>query len=438
MLKRAIVCMGVLFLAPCLLPAGESLFSGYCEAGKRTTSEDFDEEESDDEYTYRNYYLKYIGQTKDHRPNAGRCIRQGEGAETKDQKNNFRYELSTFQKVRDYMDIDALDNWSSVYKGKCSYDFKEGKIKTLQSGIALKHKAKRFDDFLLNEYDQMRVVPYLTKAEEGRFRLTMTGGWDQYEYAHAGHKDQKTWFGRIRGNRFCFDKKLKLDGAYHAAKTVRKRVFKKRLKQEGMAKVEYKLNQAYLDKALVRVNAGQRDTKEEDVQDIDYDYRFLRVFGKTYHAWGKKTFFDFSYQYFEKNYLFYNRDHTGYWLHHRWKHLLRDNKARSVWAACVVEYKRASFPLVSGYGYQKKSLAVKAVYRRKKNWAGTLLAGTHHYDFRDDQRDKNDFTVSLVWDKKLKEGRLDLVLKGTYRHTDYKNKNNTTRMSARMGFGYKF
>lgn len=33
--------------------------SGYTEAGKKSTAEDYEEEDTDDDYTYHNYHLKF-------------------------------------------------------------------------------------------------------------------------------------------------------------------------------------------------------------------------------------------------------------------------------------------------------------------------------------------------------------------------------------------
>ncbi len=206
-LKRIQICLLVLCLLYLSVHAGVgSQLSGYFETGKRTTTEDYEEEDTDDEYTYRNYHLKYINENQ----------------------KNLKYELSTFQKVRDYKEIDALDNWSAVYKGKCVYDFKEGKAETLQSGIELKHKTKRFDDSPINEYDQVKVAPFLTKALKDKYRVTIKGGMDNYDYKYAGEKDEDTLYGRIKGNRYFNDKRLNLTSSYKISNTKRKKTFKER------------------------------------------------------------------------------------------------------------------------------------------------------------------------------------------------------------------
>lgn len=59
-----------------------------------------------------------------------------------------------------------------------------------------------------------------------------------------------------------------------------------------------------INKATLRANVGQRDTKEDDESDIDYDYRYWTVNGQTYHDIGENTDTTLEYEHFEKNYLF--------------------------------------------------------------------------------------------------------------------------------------
>jgi len=49
--------MGLLLL-PSLARADDFVLSGYAEVGERSTAEDYEEEDTDEDYTYRNYHLK--------------------------------------------------------------------------------------------------------------------------------------------------------------------------------------------------------------------------------------------------------------------------------------------------------------------------------------------------------------------------------------------
>ncbi|MBU4346063.1 MAG: hypothetical protein KKH29_01885 [Candidatus Omnitrophica bacterium] len=48
-----------LLILPSLARADDFVLSGYTEAGKKSTAEDYEEEDTDNDYTYRNYHLKF-------------------------------------------------------------------------------------------------------------------------------------------------------------------------------------------------------------------------------------------------------------------------------------------------------------------------------------------------------------------------------------------
>ena len=305
---------------------------GYFDTGKRTALEDFEEEGLDDEYTYRNYHLKYNDSPAD----------------------NLEYEVSTFQKFRDYKDTNALDNRSSTYKGKAAYDLAGEKKQTRQVGLEVKHREKRFNDTPRNEFEQNSASSFFTKAAKDLYRLTVEGGMDAYRYEHAEEKDETTWIGRINGNRYFDGNRVNLTSSYSIARTEKERAFKKRTKQAWTGKGAYKFDNPMINKATLRANVGQRDTKEDDESDIDYDYRYWTVNGQTYHDIGENTDTTLEYEHFEKNYLFYNRDHRGYSIQNEWKRVFVKNEKARWWASVLVGHREAKFALISGNNLKRK------------------------------------------------------------------------------------
>ena len=86
---------------------------------------------------------------------------------------------------------------------------------------------------------------------------------------------------------------------------------------------------------------------------------------------------------------------------------------------------------------KRETVSLKAVYQRKTNWTATLLAESNFYDFRNSQKDKKRYDVTLIWNKDLLGGSLDFTLSGKYSYTDYRAKNDTERGSVRAEFEYK-
>jgi len=408
----ALFPLALILLSPAY--GADRVVSGYFDTGKRDVFEDFDDEGFDDEYTYRNYNLKYEDASLDH----------------------VEYEVSTFQKHRNYKANSDLDNRASTYKGKAAYAFSTEN--PLLAGLELRHRLKRFENSPRNEFDENVVNPFITKFKKDLYRLTLETGLDDFRYPHAEDKNGTTWFGRINGNRHLDDGRVNLMSSYSLAKTDRKQAFKERTKQDWMGKGTYKFDEPWIDKAFLRVNAGQRDTKEEDDYDIDYDYRYWSMDAQTNHTVGDDTDMTLEYEYLDKNYLSYNRDHTEYSVQNEWKRVfVKDQKAR-FWASVLFGHRAVDFPLLSGNNLKRETVGLKAVYWRKKTWTATLLAEVNFYDFQNSQKDKKRYNVAVEWNKDLMGGALDFTLGGKYSFTDYRAKNNTERDSVRAAFSYGF
>jgi hypothetical protein len=411
-MSAALLPVALAILSPA--HAADRVVSGYFETGKRDVFDDFDDEGIDDEYTYRNYNLKY--------EDAG--------------FDRAAYEVSTFQKSRNYKNTSDLDNRASTYDGKAAYTL--ATADPLLAGLELRNKQKRFENAPRNEFDENMVTPSLTKSRKDVYRLSLETCLDDIRYEHAEDRNATTWVGRINGNRYFDGGKLNLLSSYSLGRMERKEVLRERTKQDWMGKGIYKFDNPWIDRASLRANIGQRDTREDDDYDIDYDFRYWSLNAATYHSVGEDTDVSLEYNYLDKNYLGYNRDHTEYSVANEWKRtFIRDQKART-WASVVFGYKEANFPLLTGNNLKKETVGLKAVYWRKKTWTATVLAEADFYDFNNSQKDKMRYNASAEWNKDLLDGAMDLTLGAKYGYTDYREKNNTQRAAFRVAMGYKF
>lgn len=411
---KALVLFPLIFPLLSPLHGADRGVSGYFDAGSREVFDDFDDEGIDDQYTYRNTHLRFEDARFD----------------------RVSYEVSTFQKSRNYKNTDDLDNHAETYQGKAAYTFPG--TDPLVAGLELRNKQKRYENSPDKEFVQNMITPSLTKSRKDLYRLNVEAALSDIRYRHAGEKDATTWVGRINGNRYFSGGRVNLLSSYSLARTEKKEAFRMRTKQEWMGKGIYKFDSPWIDKAALRANAGQRDTKEDEDYDIDYDYRYWGLHAETNHSIGPDTEVGLEYDYFDKNYLAYNRDHTEYSIANEWKRtFIRDQKARA-WASITVGHKEAHFPELTGNNLKKETVDLKAVYWRKKTWTATVLGEAAFYDFSNPQKDKKRFNASAEWNKDLMDGAMDLTLGAKFGHTDYREKNNTERASFRLAFAYKF
>lgn len=380
----ALITLTLALLAP--VYGADRVISGYFDTGTRDVFEDFDDEGIDDEYTYRNFNLKY----------------EDAGFDRVD------YGVSTFQKSRNYKNTNDLDNHAATYKGNVAYAFPTDA--PLLAGVELRNKQKRFENTPRDDYDQNVVTPFLTKFKKDLYRLTVETSLDDIRYENAEDRDSTTWVGRINGNRYFDGGRVNLLSSYSLSRTEKNQTFRKRTKQDWMGKGTYKFDNPLVEKAALRVNAGQRDTKEDNDSDIDYDYSYWSANAKTYHAIGEDTDTTLEYSSLGKNYIAYDRDHTEYAVQNEWKRVfIRNQKARA-WASVLLGHREAHFPMLTGNNLKKETVGLKAVYWRKKTWTATLMADANVYDFNNSEKDKKRYNVAAEWNKDLMGGALDLTL----------------------------
>lgn len=184
--------IGVLIL-PSLATADDFLLSGYTEVGKRSTAEDYEEEDEDDDYTYQNYHLKLKHEVND----------------------RLSYDIGSFIYDKDYKSKDSLDNISRIFNTKWSYYLRKLKRQFLRATFKLKYKEKRYKNTPASEYDQIVLKPSLTFKKKDLYTIDLSAGGDNFDYLASGEKDQLKLFSKIGVKRYLLEKKLLLTSSYN-------------------------------------------------------------------------------------------------------------------------------------------------------------------------------------------------------------------------------
>lgn len=437
-MKRALFLIIGLLVLPSFARADDFTLSGYTEVGKRSTAEDYEEEDTDDDYTYRNYHLKF-------------------GQEISDRLS---YDISSFIYDKDYKSKDSLDNISRLFKTNWSYYIRKLSEESLKLDFKLKYKEKRYDNTPRSEYDQISVAPSLTfsrflrdPAVVGKkkdiYTVDLTVGFDNYDYLEAGEKDQLKIFGKIGVDRYFLEKKLMLTLSYKIEQQEQKKVDRKKTKHEVMGGFDYVFELPLVYKITTRAGWGERDTKEEEERDEDYDYEYWRYYTKTEHSINPRLKTNLKYQYFKKDYVTADLDHRGFYIQNGWDYEVLNDEKQRIWFDFALEHKDVDYTQKSGNDYQKETLKIKASCKRKKNWEVSAALEGNSYDFflpsgipqnagNDSSNDKKRYYAKLSGEKLFLDGDLVLSLELKYRYTDYEQKDDTEQDAVRAAFKYKF
>jgi len=427
--KALFLIIGLLIL-PSLARADDFVLSGYTEVGKRSTAEDYEEEGTDDDYTYQNYHLKLEQEVSD----------------------RLSYDISSFIYKKDYKSRDSLDNISRHFKTNWSYYLR--KLKPEGSGLAsdsqshkedslkldfkLRYKEKRYKNTPSSEYDQISAAPTLTFKKKDLYTVDLTAGIDNYDYLAPGAKDQLKIFSKIGGDRYFLDKKLMLTSSYKIETTEQKKIDRKRTKHEVMGGFDYLFDLPWLYKITTRAGWGQRDTKEDEARDEDFDYEYWSYSTSTEHRINPKLKTDLKYQYFKKDYVGSDLDHRGFYIQNGWDYEILDDEKQRIGFDFGLQHKDVKYELKSGNDYQKETAEVKLSYKRKKNWQTSAGLEQNFYDFGDSSNDKKRTYVKLSGEKLFLDGDLVLSLDFKYRYTDYEQKDDSRTQGVRLTFKYKF
>ncbi len=401
---------------PSFARADDFVLSGYTEVGQRSTAEDYEEEDTDNDYTYRNYHLRFEEKVSD----------------------RLSYDIGSFVYDKDYESKDSLDNIARIFKTRWSYY--PGKLagESLRLDFRLKYKEKRYDNKPGNDYNQFRVVPSLTFERKDLYTVNLAAGIDDFNYLEAGEKDQDKIFGRVGGKRYFLGKKLRLISSYQLEAGERKKRNRERTQQNLRGGFNYIFDFPWVYKITARVSWGERDTKEEDERDEDYDYEYWRYYARTEHRITPRLKTNLKYQYFQKDYVSADLDHRGFYIRNGWNYEVLDDEKQRVRIALDVEHKDVGYNLKTGNDYRKETAEVKVTYRRKKSWKASASLRGNFYGYNDSGKDKKRYYVKLSGEKLFLEGALSLSLDLKYRYTDYDKKNDLEQGAMRVAFKYKF
>ncbi|MFH0926423.1 MAG: hypothetical protein V1872_12495 [bacterium] len=390
--------------------------SGYTEVGKRSTSEDYEEEDTDDDYTYQNYHLRLEGEVAD-------CL---------------AYDFSSFIYDKDYAGRDALDNISRIFKTNWRYYQKKLKEESLRTDIGLKYKEKRYKNKPRNEYDELRVEPSVYYKKKDVYTLSLAVGVDKFDYSAAGEKDQLKIFAKVSGDHYFLEKKLLLKSSYRIEQLEKKKDDQERTKQDVMGGFDYAFDFPWIDRVGSRIEWGERDTKDEDERDEDYDYKYWQFLVKTVHKITPKLKTYLKYQCLQKDYLTADLDNEGFYIQNNWNYEILEDKQQRIGLNWGVQHKDVRYTLKSGNDYRKETFEVNTSYKRKKNWGTSLGLEADFYDFDDAGDDKRRYYLRLSGEKILLEGDMVVALDFKHKCTTYKQKNDKGQEAVRMSFQYKF
>ncbi|OGS33235.1 MAG: hypothetical protein A2474_00840 [Elusimicrobia bacterium RIFOXYC2_FULL_34_12] len=397
--------------------------SGYAEINKRSTSEDFEEEDTDDDYTYKNYHIKFGQQV------SGRL----------------NYDFSSFIYSKDYNAKDYLDNVSKIFKTNWSYYIKKNKEQVIELGLNLKYREKRYESSPKNEYNQFTAVPAFSYAKKDFYTIDLSAGIDNFNYLEPKENIQHKLFGKIGGKRYFLDKKLALTSSYRVERLNKENINRKRTKHDIMGGFDYIFDILPIYKITTRINRGQRDTKDEDNRDEDYDYEYQQYYTKTAHKISSKLNTNIKYQYFKKDYITADLDHKGFYIQNGWDYEILDYEKSRIWLDLGLEHKDADYSLKTINSYKKETAEIKINYIRKKDrytdnagWKISTSLEGNYYNFEDFNDDKSRYYGRLSGEKYFVDGNLVLGLDFKYRYTDYELKDDTVRDAVRVTFRYNY
>ncbi|MCM8812872.1 MAG: hypothetical protein NC924_02920 [Candidatus Omnitrophica bacterium] len=423
---------GVLWLSVCvfvcaaalLAPrAGAAVVGGYVESGARSTAEDYEDAGADDDYTYRKYHLRY-GSKDTAWFTSGMGLKVG-------------FDLATLIQEKDYQTKDSLDNRSRSVKAKWLLGIvdDEGSI---ELSLPLAYKEKRYSNSPQHEYDRLTVAPAVVFREYDIGSIDISGGITSYDYAANNDKDQLNIFGKIGASRYLLDQCVLLSSSYRVQSADEHEIGRRKTKQEVMGGLDIRPDWPWLRTISHRLFWGQRDTRDDEERDEDYDYEYWRYYTKTTHKINKRLKTDLKYEYFKKDYLSAAIDHRGFSLLNSWDYELLADVMRRVWFGLDAEYKNVRYAVGDNDDYTKERLALSANYQQKKNWKAMVSVEDNYYDQAGRQNDRNRWYARLRGEKWFRGGDFSLTAEFKYRYTDYRERNTTTRNAVRAGAECKF
>lgn len=397
-------------LTPSLARADDFVASGYSEAGKRSTAEDYEEEDTDDDYTFRNFHLKLHEEL-------ARAL---------------SYDISSFIYNKDYQSKDSLDNTTRISRTVLSFHQEPSPGESLDTRLdfKLKYREKRYRNTSQREreYDQLVFTPSLTFKKKDLYTVKFLSGINNFDYLAKSGKDEFKVLAGLEGDRYFLKKRLMATASYNMETT----------KDNLKGGFDYIFDLPWLYKMAVRAGWGERDTKEEEERDDDYDYRYSQYYTRTEHRLSPELKTDLRYQYFQKDYLEAPLDHHGFYIRTGCRYELVDNKSSRSCLDLEAGHKAVDYSLKASHNYKKETAELKLTCERKKGWKASAAWQGNFYHYNDEANDKKRYYLNLAGEKLFLGGDLALSLELKYRYTDYEQKGDTEEGALRLAFRYKF
>ncbi|TNF53011.1 hypothetical protein EP227_06600, partial [bacterium] len=183
-----------------------------------------------------------------------------------------KYEFGTYIYDKDYRDRDNLDNFSRLFHARGTYYVKKHKQKFSILDVKLKYKVKRYDETPSSEYNQIAFSPKITLTRKNSYTLKISGGINSYDYRSANSKDQFKVYSKLDVRGYLFEGNLTLLSSYKFEFTAETKKDRNKNKNDFLSGFDYRINAPLIQKVSARFSLGQRDTKEDDMRDEDFDY----------------------------------------------------------------------------------------------------------------------------------------------------------------------
>lgn len=396
--------------------AGDTVISGFTVTGFRSTVDDYEDEDEAHDYEYTNYGLRLKQKASDF----------------------VLYDVSSYLYNKDYREEDDLDNKSKILKGSVSYVLHESEDAPIHLGIRIKYREKRYDNEPSNDYNQFLVSPTVTFGKSSRTTLKFSTAFQNFNYLHAQEKDQIKLSAKIAGTHYPPHKRLKLVASYKIETQTEDHINREKTKHDIFGGFDYIFDHPALDKIMARVRWGQRDTKEDDIRDLDHDYEYRTLYIKTLHTINRNVKTDLKYYYFRKDYVSAELDHESISISNTWRYIIQNNAAERITVGLKATYKDMDYDLKPDNSYEKICIEIRTGYQKKKDWKTALSIKGDFYDYHDSDKDKNRYAVRMTGEKLFLHNAFTLSLTPTYRYTDYKHQDDDSHGSVKIAFSYTF
>lgn len=393
-----------------------SVMSGYAESGDSSTAQDYEEEDSDEGYSYRKYHIKF----------------------KQDISQTVGYDISSLFQKKDYTAQDSLDNSVRSFKSDWFYYPEKPNEKAVRLDLRLQYKERRFPNSRLSEYNRTFISPGFSSEKEGVYGWDFSFGIDDYDYLSLGGKDALKTFIRPKARKWFWNKRLLLLAAYKLETSDHKNINRRRTKNEVECGLDYDFGAGWIDKMALRAEWAQRDTRESEERDDDLDYETWRYSLKSGHKISPRLKTGLKYQGFQKDYLVPGLDHRGFSLENSWDLEIMDDQRQRLEMELEYQHKDVNYAFRPANDYTKEALRLNTTYQRKKDWKAAAGIEENLYDYRDPGNDKQRHCLISSAEKLFQGGDLSLSAEYKYRYTDYRHKSDTRQNAIRFGFSARF